>query len=51
MDFLEQGASPRLKNPDFHAFLGVWESIKVAGTTENVAFSSIFAQSEDSRHP
>ena len=51
IDSLEQGASPRPKNPDFHALLGVWESIKVAGTTQNVAFSSIFAQSEDSRHP
>ena len=28
--FLEQGGSPGLKKPDCHAFLGVWESIKVA---------------------
>ena len=28
------------KNPEFYAFLDVWEPIKVAGPTQNVAFSS-----------
>ena len=27
------------KNPEFYAFLDVWEPIKVAGTTPNEAFS------------
>ena len=39
IDSLEQGPSPRLKNPEFYAFLDVWEPIKVAGTPQNDAFS------------
>ena len=44
IDSLEQVPSPGAKNPEFYAFLGVWEPIKVAQIIQNVAFLSIFAR-------